>query len=105
MSTAEPRVQDSTGGAQALPSCRGGLLQGTQGYQQLLSCCQSFRGRRGWEWEVDDLGKQEQSPSVHTDTAPTGKQCEHSEELCKAVKSSPLVRWDKKKPTQDVCQE
>lgn len=65
----QSRAQGRAGhqwGTLALPSCHRGLLQGTQGYQQLLSCCQGLRGRWGWEGEVDDLKTREEplSPSL-----------------------------------------
>lgn len=72
---AKQQCQEICGGPQTLPSCHRGFLQGTQGYQQLLSCCKCFCWRWCWEREVDYLDTPRENASQYIiDMAPTEKQ-------------------------------
>ena len=90
--------EELCGGPQMLPSRHRGFLQGTEGYQQLLSCCKCFCWRWCWEREVDYLRTPRENASQYiTDTAPTEKQSECSKKSWKGVKPSPLVTYTKEK--------
>lgn len=71
----QQRREEIWGGPQMLPSRHRGFLQGTQGDQQLLSCCKHFCWRWCWEREVDYLQTPRENASQYIiDTAPPEKQ-------------------------------